>query len=107
MAIKINLTMDQGSQFEELFQVADPNGNNDLSVYSTNAQMRKHYTSLTAIDLDTTLRPNGQLVLSLSSDKTAEIEPGRYLYDVEISNPDGSVIRIVEGIITVTPNITR
>jgi hypothetical protein len=33
--------------------------------------------------------------------------PGRYQYDVEVINGSNGVFRIVEGIVTITPNITR
>jgi hypothetical protein len=35
------------------------------------------------------------------------MEPGRYLYDVEITSSEGEVSRVVEGVVTVTPGITR
>lgn len=107
MSSKVNLTMDQGSNFEEVFNIAGADGSVDLSSYTAASQMRKHYTSLTATDLEVDLAANGQLTLSLASDLTANIEPGRYLYDVEIISSSNSVTRVVEGIMTVTPNITR
>lgn len=107
MSSKVNLTMDQGSNFEEVFNIADASGSIDLSTYTAASQMRKHYTSLTAIDLEASLSANGQLTLYLGSGETANIEPGRYLYDIEIINSSNSVTRVVEGIMTVTPNITR
>ena len=107
MASKVNLTMDQGSYFEENFSIASADGVVNLSGYTAACQMRKHFTSLTAIDLVTVLEDSGRLVISLPSSNTASIEPGRYLYDVEITSPENSVIRVIEGIMTVTPNITR
>jgi hypothetical protein len=48
----------------------------------------------------------GVITLSLTNAQTANLVAGRYVYDVEIS--DGTTIsRVVEGIITVTPNVTR
>jgi len=43
------------------------------------------------------------------SKTTSEInrEAGRYVYDVETTSGSGVVSRIVEGIITVTPEVTR
>ena len=38
---------------------------------------------------------------------TANITPGRYVYDVELEDPAGDVTRIFEGIVTVLPNVTR
>jgi hypothetical protein len=33
--------------------------------------------------------------------------PGRYSYDVEVISPANMVTRIIEGIIDVSPNMTR
>jgi hypothetical protein len=33
--------------------------------------------------------------------------PGRYLYDVEITSSSGTKTRVVEGIVTVNPEITQ
>jgi hypothetical protein len=32
---------------------------------------------------------------------------GRYVYDVELTDTSNSISRIVEGIVTVTPQVTR
>jgi hypothetical protein len=44
----------------------------------------------------------------MSAANTANVTPGRYVYDVEIQdNSTGDVTRIFEGIATVLPNVTR
>ena len=45
--------------------------------------------------------------MEMSDETTANIRAGRYVYDVEIEYPTGSVERIFEGIVTVSPNVTR
>jgi hypothetical protein len=37
---------------------------------------------------------------------TSGLEPGRYLYDVEITDTT-NITRVVEGTVTVTPGMTR
>jgi hypothetical protein len=49
----------------------------------------------------------GQINLTLDNTVTNDIEPGRYMYDVEITSAGGGKTRVVEGIVTVTPGITR
>jgi hypothetical protein len=44
--------------------------------------------------------------LSLTAEQTKDITPGRYNYDVLITSSDDIVIRLLEGIATVTPGIT-
>ena len=109
MAIKANLVVDQGANFTATIDVADANDAVfNLTGYTVAAQMRKNYTSSTA----TTFTAShtgvlGKINLGLSANTTAAIEPGRYLYDVEITSSGGTITRVVEGIVTVTPGITR
>jgi hypothetical protein len=43
----------------------------------------------------------------MSSNTTTQITAGRYLYDLEVTDMNGIRSRLVEGIVTVTPEITR
>jgi hypothetical protein len=45
--------------------------------------------------------------MSMTASNTSNIKAGRYLFDVETVDTLGTVSRILEGIITVTPQITR
>ena len=46
-------------------------------------------------------------MLTLASDVTAAMKPGRYVYDVEIvKTSDGKVTRVVEGQIEIMPGVT-
>jgi hypothetical protein len=38
---------------------------------------------------------------------TADIVPGRYVYDVLITSPSVVKTRVIEGIVTVLPSVTR
>lgn len=111
MAIKANIVVDQGSDFTSVIDLADAEGNvYDLTDHIASAQMRKNYASTVAYDFVCTVSaPNGQIYLDMSKDVTNDIEPGRYMYDVEITslNGAGRTTRVVEGIATVTPGITR
>lgn len=109
MAIKANLVIDQGTDFSATIDVVDANNDiYDLSSYTVAAQMRKNYASSTATTFSCTdTDAGGQIVMALSSNTTSQLEPGRYLYDVEITSDGGTVSRVVEGIVTVTPGITR
>jgi hypothetical protein len=50
---------------------------------------------------------NGEITLSVSAANTSVLTPGRYVYDVKITSPDDIVTRVVEGIVTVLPSVTR
>ena len=110
MATKANLIIDQGATFSTDLSLTDENG--DLLVltgYSADSQMRKWYTSSNAAAVFATNvnTSNGTLTLSLTSEETSGLVAGRYVYDVEIQDNANTVTRIVEGIVTVTPQVTR
>ena len=50
---------------------------------------------------------NGQITLKLSRTQTANLASGRYVYDVEVTDGSDTRSRLVEGIVTVTPQVTR
>lgn len=108
MAQKANLVIDQGSDFSTTIDVTDDEGNAvDLSTYTAAGQIRKHYTSLTAVNFSVNASASGILTISLNANNSNNMEPGRYVFDVEITANTGSVTRILEGIVTVTPSVTR
>lgn len=107
MAIKANLIIDQGTDYSTTITLTDDQDNVvDLTGYTANAQMKKTYTSSNVVTFTTTITPlQGFVTLSLTDTQTANITPGRYVYDVILTV--GSITtRIVEGIVTVTPRVT-
>lgn len=109
MAIKANIIVDQGSSFQTSINVTDDDENAiDLTNYTAVAQMRKHYTSSNAVNFTATISPTlGVVTLALTANATNAIAPGRYVYDCELTDNNGTVTRLVEGIVTVTPGVTR
>lgn len=108
MAQKLNLIIDQGTTFATSFTVNDDAGDPiNFSGYTGYAQLRKHYTSTNAVSFVVEANTSGGVSLSLSSNTTNSLEAGRYVYDVELIAPAGSVSRVVEGIVTVTPQVTK
>jgi hypothetical protein len=109
MATKANLVIDQGATFSADLNLTDENGDAlVLSGYTANSQVRKWYTSTNATATFTTSInvDSAVITLSLTANQTGAMTSGRYVYDVEIN--DGSTTsRIVEGIVTVTPQVTR
>ena len=109
MAFKANITIDQGTDFSTSINVTDDNGDAvDLSGYTGAAQMRKHYTSSTASDFTIAITAaTGVVQLSMNAATTNAISAGRYVYDCELTDGSGVVSRVVEGVVTVTPGVTR
>jgi len=109
MASKSNIIIDQGTTFSTVINYTDDNGDaRDLTGYTGDAEMRKHYTSSNSQSFSVSLGgANGTVTLSLTSAQTANLVAGRYVYDVEVTSGANVVSRIVEGIVTVTPEVTR
>ena len=45
--------------------------------------------------------------MSLTAVQTAAIKSGRYVYDLQINAADGTVTRVLEGVITFRPEVTK
>jgi len=112
MAAIANLTLDQGATFNSDVTVKDANGNAfNLTGYSASAKMAKGYSSTrtrTTITCNVNGDPTtGIVTMSLTGDQTGALEEGRYVYDLEILQTSSSTItRVIEGIITVRPQVT-
>jgi hypothetical protein len=108
MAIKANLTIDQGTDYSTSITLTDDEDNIvSLVGYTANAQIRKTYSSSNSVSFSTEItEAQGVITLSLTDAQTANITPGRYVYDV-ILTTGSMTTRIVEGIVTVTPRVTR
>jgi hypothetical protein len=112
MAAYVELYVDQGSTFENTLNLTDDitNAKVNVSGYIIRSQMRRSYYSTNAtanIVCTTTDASNGVVLMSLAAANTANIKAGRYLFDVSTTDRNNKVARILEGIITVTPGITR
>lgn len=112
MAIQQNLTLEKGADFQAVIKLfADNVTALDLTGYSGTSQMRRSYDSVSATATLTVSIPNptnGELYLTLAASSSTGIRYGRYLYDVLITQTGtGTITRAVEGIITVSPNVTR
>lgn len=110
MAAFSELTVEQGATFSTTVNVEDVNGNAiNLYSYTAQSQMRKSYYSSSSsnISASVTGTSNGEITLSITAANTALLVPGRYVYDLIITSPANVVTRVVEGIVTVLPSVTR
>lgn len=108
MAIKTNLIVDQGADFVYNVYLIDQNGDPfDITGYTANSQLRKNYTSTTYSTIDVAVgNTNGLITLSMNSATTANLTNSRYVYDLEL-HANNVTSRILEGIVTVNPEVTR
>ncbi len=110
MAQLVNLVIDQGSDFVATLDIEDSIGNAlDLTNYNVRGEIRKTYTSLNATTITCEKTTNqGEVKISVGNALTSALRDGRYVYDIEIVHATlGTVIRVVEGQVVVTPRATR
>lgn len=107
-----NLVINSGADFSQSFNLQSTDSESPLNLtgYQVNAQFRKWSGSSTAVSFATTVAnpPSlGQLFLTLSSQDTESIKPGRYVYDVILTNQVGIKDRVIEGMVLVREGVTR
>lgn len=110
MATISNLYVDAGATYSNIITVTASNGQAlDLTSYTVASQMRKSYSSSTVHAFTASVydAATGKIRLQLTSSASEAIPAGRWLYDVEITSPSGTKTRVVEGIVTVNPQITQ
>jgi hypothetical protein len=111
MAAVANYVIDQGTTFSSAVTVRGNDGNPlDLTDYTASAKMALGYASTrTRTTITTTFdadRTTGVITLSLTATQTAALDaPARYVYDLDITASDSTVTKIIEGLITVKPNV--
>jgi hypothetical protein len=110
MAGFAELTLEQGANFTTTVTVNGSDGSpTNLLNYTAAAQMRKSYYSTTANNFTVTVSnaANGELTMAMSAANTANLTPGRAVYDLLITSPTNVKTRVVEGIVTILPSVTR
>ncbi len=111
MARVLNLNIDQGTTFSANVTAKDSSGTiRDLSGHTARAQLRRSYNSSNSISFSANIdaQATGNVTLSLTDAVTANLKYGRYLYDLElVKDSTLTVERLVEGIISVHPEVTK
>ncbi len=109
MATYAELTIEQGATFSSTVTVYDGTDNIfELSGYTPSAQIRKSYYTSASSNLTVYVSDaaNGVITVAMDAANTALLTPGRYVYDLVMANANVR-LRVVEGIATVFPSVTR
>jgi hypothetical protein len=111
MGAYTDLTIDQGTDFEtSLDLIADDGTSINIAGYVFSGQIRKsYYSSNPAANLVIVITnaSKGNTLITLDAANTANIPAGRYVYDIKMKDSINVVSRVVEGIVTVTPQVTK
>ncbi len=104
-----NLFVDQGSTFTNQLNLSDSSGiPYNLTNFTVNASAKtSYYTPNVAITFASTVLDsnNGIVQISAPSSDTANVY-GTLVYDVTLTDNNGNVTRILEGLIYVNPGVT-
>ena len=110
MAVYSNMTIDQGTDFSSAIDVTDADGDAvNLTGYPVAGQIRKTYTSSTAVNLTCAVSnaTSGIVSVALTAAQSNAMKSGRYVYDVEITSSGGAKTRVLEGQVEITPGVTQ
>ena len=105
-----NFTLEQGATFNRILTLQENSAAMNLSGYSVASKFRSTHDSGTVAGTFTCTisdASNGKITMTMTNSTTSAIEEGMYVYDLEITNSAGTVTRVLQGSITVTPEVTR
>tara|TARA_B100000214_G_scaffold266937_1_gene197826 strand:- start:107 stop:445 length:339 start_codon:yes stop_codon:yes gene_type:complete len=106
-----NLVIDQGSDFALDLVIKQSGTALNLSNYSGRAQLRTSVSASSAsasFSVTVTNAANGALKMQLPAATSSAISAGQYVYDLEIFTANDSIVkRIIQGDVTLTPEVTR
>ena len=111
MAVYVNnITINTGEYFSRDFYLDNVDGTPlNLVGYAASSYIRKHPESLNPtakFNVGFIDRANGRIRVSLASTTTAEIKPGRYVYDVLFVDNTNKKSIVIEGNVLATEDIS-
>ena len=110
MSGKLDLTIEQGATFSRTITIK--NASNvvvDITNDTFAGQVRKRHQSGTVEAVFTftiTDGANGEVTAVISATDTSAMDTGDFVYDIEWTS-GSTVTRLLEGVATVTPEVTR
>jgi len=110
MAYTVNLYVEAGATFSREVTYTNADGTVfDLTDYTAELQVRLTATSSTAtITLNPSINVStGKVSWTFTAAQTATLTASKYVYAIELAHTDGTVIRFIEGDITVSPEVVR
>jgi hypothetical protein len=110
-----DLTIPAGATYSQTlnWKTGSPAAFVNTTGFTARMQLRTSYSAASAsLELTTangriSLTNAGVITLSLTATETAALAAGRYVYDLEMVSSGGQVTRLLEGVVTVSPEVTR
>jgi hypothetical protein len=109
-AIQLNLYVEAGATFERSLVYTNDDGSLfDLTGYTAELQVREKVTSASAIltVIPTITVLTATIAWQFTAAQTATLTAKTYVYAMELTHSDGTVIRLIEGAVTPSPEVVR
>lgn len=111
MSGKLDLIIEQGVKFERTIQIKDKDENVvDIGGDTFEGQVRKRHNSTdteASFSISITDAENGKISVSIPETTTDDMDAGEYVYDINWTPSISNKVRLLEGIATVSPGVTR
>jgi len=115
---KVDLTIYQGACFKQAWEMVDKVSGDpiDLTGYIARMQIRgkikdaEHIVDLTTENKGITITGTAEktiLALYISADVTAGLVVSKGVYDLELIDAPGDVYRLMQGVVTISKEVTR
>ena len=105
-----NLVIYKFTDFEQTFLLEDSQSNSakNLTGFTGTCKMQRtlNLGELTDFTFSFTNRTLGKVRISLTNTQTANIADGKYFYELMLTDPDGVVERVIEGVVIVKHPVT-
>jgi hypothetical protein len=112
-AANYDILIEQGATFRLQLAWKDGEGDPiDLTGYSARMQVRPRASSdqvlVALVSGDgITLGDDGSIVVLASAERTEAVAGKRAVYDLELESADGTVTRLIQGGVNISPEVTR
>lgn len=114
MSEYVEFYIDQGTDFSTYINLNDDDTNlaQNLSGYIITGKLRRSLVSPNVAETfycEVSDPANGEISISMAAANTANLKPGNYFYDIKVvdTNTSNATSRLIEGIIIVTPAISK
>ena len=103
---KKHLIINIGASYSNTLPVRHSNGSLvNTSGYSANSKLVREYGYGNTVSFTCSVS-NSYVTIGLTANATSNLVSGRYVYDIKITDANGTITRIYEGFISVNPAVT-
>lgn len=110
-----NITIEQGATYSQVMTWRDSNNALvNLTGYTARMQIRTDYAATTSVLVLTTENGMitlggalGTITLNVTDASTSAIPARNYVYDLELVSGGGLVTRLLQGVVAVSPEVTK